>query len=352
MNKIKFDLDDVALVPAFQSDIESRQDCDPIAFPPHYGYFDKGFLPLITAPMDTVVDDKNWLEYIGNGINVCMPRNKEINDTFIDNIYTNVVFHSVGLREFEVMMIDHDEFLERYAAICLDIANGHMSKISTIIEKYQSMFPRNKLIVGNIANPDTYKILAKSGAYAVRLGVGMGNACTTAANIGVYYPMGSLITECREIKDYNGYETKIIADGGMKGYSDVIRALALGSDQIMIGSLFNKALESSGQDYFMKFKINRQIADSFYKMRFPITKKFRGMSTKEVQREWGKSKIKTSEGVIRYRKVEYTLSQWVENFTDYLRSAMSYCGAKNLDEFIGKVDYIQITENSRKRFQK
>ena len=76
------------------------------------------------------------------------------------------------------------------------------------------------------------------------------------------------------------------------------------------------------------------------------------MSTKAVQRSWGKSKLVTSEGITKYQKVEYTLEQWTENFKDYLRSAMSYCNAKTLDDFIGKADYIFITDAARKRFEK
>jgi hypothetical protein len=76
------------------------------------------------------------------------------------------------------------------------------------------------------------------------------------------------------------------------------------------------------------------------------------MSTKEVQKKWGKEVLTTSEGVIRFRRVEYTLQQWVENFEDYLRSAMSYSNANNLNEFIGNAEIIKITDNSYKRFKK
>jgi hypothetical protein len=76
------------------------------------------------------------------------------------------------------------------------------------------------------------------------------------------------------------------------------------------------------------------------------------MSTKEVQKKWGATKLKTSEGVVRFRKVEYRLDKWVENFEDYLRSAMSYTNSKTLKEFIGKIELVQITNNAYKRFNK
>jgi hypothetical protein len=76
------------------------------------------------------------------------------------------------------------------------------------------------------------------------------------------------------------------------------------------------------------------------------------MSTKEVQKKWGKKVLTTSEGVTRYRKIEYTLFQWIQNFEDYLRSSMSYSDATNLDEFIGNADIIKITDNAYNRFKK
>ena len=76
------------------------------------------------------------------------------------------------------------------------------------------------------------------------------------------------------------------------------------------------------------------------------------MSTKEVQKKWGKKVLTTSEGVIRFRKVEYSLQQWVENFEAYLRSAMSYSNANTLEEFIGVADTIKITNNAYNRYNK
>lgn len=76
------------------------------------------------------------------------------------------------------------------------------------------------------------------------------------------------------------------------------------------------------------------------------------MSTKGAQKAMGKTRFKTSEGVVRFRKVEYELRGWVENFEHYLRNAMSYSDAKTLDEFIGKAEICQITDRAYDRFNK
>ena len=165
--------------------------------------------------------------------------------------------------------------------------------------------------------------------------------------------MASLIQECYQASMVIENPAKIVADGGMQTYSDIIKAIALGADFVMLGNILNRCLESAGENYLFKcIRVSQKTAEQLYNIGLPIYKKFRGMSTKEVQMKWGNSNLRTSEGVVRYRKVEYTLSQWVENFEDYLRSAMSYSNARTLSEFIGYASIIKITDSSYYRFKK
>ena len=62
-----------------------------------------------------------------------------------------------------------------------------------------------------------------------------------------------------------------------------------------------------------------------------------GMSTKTAQRLIkSNNELKTAEGIEKTIDVKYTIKQWIENMEAYLRSAMSYCNAKTLEDFIGK----------------
>ena len=133
--------------------------------------------------------------------------------------------------------------------------------------------------------------------------------CLTSTQTSVHYPMASLLDEISKIKG----KTKVVADGGISGYSDAIKCLALGADYVMMGKVFTKAT-LHGE------KIGSQV--SYY-----------GMSTKIAQKEMGCLKLKTSEGKYEVLTKEYTLEGWAENFNDYLRSAMSYAGARNLGTF-------------------
>ena len=180
--------------------------------------------------------------------------------------------------------------------------------------------------------------------------------CLTTQQTGIGYPMGSLIQETKLIADTLNNPAKIVADGGFKKYADIIKALALGADYVMLGSILNKALESAGDtiDYGEQKHVNQYLDNTLerFKNGYVFYKKFRGMSTKEVQKSLGNEILKTSEGVVREYKVEYTLQGWAENFEHYLRSAMSYTDSQSLNDFIGEVNTIVISENAFNRYNK
>jgi GMP reductase len=357
MRELKFDLNDVVLIPSEESHISSRKECKTTK--DFYGQK----LPLIASPMDTVVSMNNYKKYIDNYIIPCIPRGLAAEHL----VGSSQFFQSFGLCEIEQQLTEFKSNITHggviwdiaaygkfynYPNILIDIANGHMSKLVDLVKQIKGYWPDINLMIGNVANPETFVNLGLAGADYVRCSVGTGAGCTTAANVSINYPLGSLISECYEKRSQYDIKTKIVADGGMRNYSDIIKALALGADYVMIGSIFNKAIESAGFNYLWKIKINNKMAELLWRYGFPVKKKYRGMSTKAVQRSWGKSNLVTAEGITKYQKVEYTLQQWTENFTDYLKSAMSYCNAKTLDDFIGKAEYIFITDASRRRFEK
>ena len=277
---LKFDFDDVLITPNAQTNIASRFNGQ---INPYYDdELGKGRLPLLTAPMDSVVGLKNAHVFQENKINVVLPRTetKTINHT---------TFSSFGLQD------KPSELNGELKYVLLDVANGHMSTVLEWCVSLKKQYPQIKIMAGNIANPQTYKIYCDSGVidYA-RVGIGNGNGCLTTQQTGIGYPMGSLIAECYEIKKHHKNPCKIVADGGMKKPSDIIKALALGADYVMLGSVLSKALESSAPTTWKGIRLHPIIANNMYDIGFDLKKKFRGMSTKQAQKAMGKTNIKTS----------------------------------------------------------
>ncbi len=353
---MKFDFDDILIQPADISRIESRKQVNV--------FYEDRYLPLFTAPMDTVIDDSNYATFQNSKIRVVRPRKEPGFGVNLKSGFND--FLSFGRDEFRSIFLENGkiEVCEKYY-ILIDIANGHMQSLLDMTRDAKSIYGDSLiLMVGNIANPETYKLFSDAGADFVRIGIGNGGGCLTTVQTGVGYPMASLIHECYQISCELASPAKIVADGGFKSYADIIKALALGADYVMLGSILNKALESAGDTYLANTKgegwtepgdrINQYSMDTekLFKYGTKMFKKFRGMSTKEAQKSMGKTELKTSEGVTRIQPVEYTLEGWRDNFVSYLSSAMSYSNASSLNEFIGNAKWNLISQNSLNRFKK
>ena len=358
--EFKLGYDDISIVPDVLTDIESRRQC--------YPYDENGMLPIFASPMAAVVSVENISDFIENKINVVIPRTIYPGEQITERIALGKKHHcfvAISLQEAEQALKDFTDIHgpkgwirhgESYK-ICIDLANGHMSKlldVSTGLKKLEGVF--FTIMTGNIGNPATYKQYEAAGIDYLRAGIGGGSGCLTASNTGTYYPVISLLKEMSEVKRACNGKCKIIADGGIKGYRDIQKAL-LFADYVMIGGLFNKAIESAGKTtygnsyynvngkkIFRPFKTlltyGKEIKDKekafklFKEDKLSIWKEFFGMSTKKAQKLIDSNKkTKTSEGKIFRQKVEYNLQGWAENETDYLRSAMSYTNSKTLDDF-------------------
>lgn len=354
---IKFDFDDILLHPATISKITSRKTVK---------LFDKnGMLPLFAAPMDTVIDCDHRKTFSENLIYPVIPRTQTKMLTAEECRKLNS-WVAISLDHFETLFLKgNPKKGSAHYYICIDIANGHMKRLLEVVTKSKKKFGDSlSLMVGNVANPLTFIELSKAGADYVRVGIGNGSGCSTSVHTGIGYPLASLIHDIhQEKKKKPGKYAMVVADGGIKKYADIIKALALGADYVMCGGIFNKALESAGNTYaankkFEGYTVPGDQVDQYsnevktaFKMGSLFYKKFRGMSTKEVQAHLGND-LRSSEGVTRMIQVEYTLSGWVENFIDYFSSAMSYTDSTDLTGFIGKPEWSMITQNSFTRFNK
>lgn len=384
-----YSYNDVTIIPAEISDIKSRKECNVFIEDEKC----KNVLPIFTAPMSTIVNENNISIFKNNGIIPILPRNvgvdpqneKDRFDTIINYLEEKDIWVAVSLKEFTTIFASDElpdglrDIEENHTfKVCIDLANGHMKHLYEVINKAKDLSRERKynliIMTGNIANPDTYEWICKNAEVDyIRLNIGSGSNCITASNTSVYMPTATLINECRNIKvnvehNINRYKScpKLIADGGIRNYSDVIKALALGADYVMIGGLFTAMLESAGdmtvESYNSHYNyhtnngwindgvqnvlyywdlFNEDKKREFIKDMKSITKESYGMSTKKAQKLFNpNAKSKTSEGCTKYIPVKYTVKQWTDNMIDYLKSAMSYTNKRDIKDFIGNVTLI------------
>lgn len=393
---VALNYDDITVIPERITTISSRKECNP--------YDKDGFLPILASCMSSVVSMENSKDFNNSKIRTVIPRSysvhdrikyigqnpntpnfvafslAEAKDLFVEN-YSSTMQQ---IREYIVVKMiedtnNHDSVLFDDVVIppikiCIDLANGHMKCLLDTAKEIKRLGGDNILIMtGNIANPETYRDYEEVGIDFCRISIGTGNVCSTSSNTAIHFPVFSLLKKIYEIKKEINGKCKIVADGGIRGYRDIQKALIY-ADYVMIGSLFNKAMESAGKTTYGSFyfnirgkKIYRPITtllkygkevpkekyDETFKLikenKLTVWKELYGMSTKMAQalilsaNTQEVKNLKTSEGLLKYQKVEYNLKGWAENETDYLRSAMSYTNSRTLEDY-KESPWTQITQ--------
>ena len=106
-------------------------------------------------------------------------------------------------------------------------------------------YPSQQVIAGNIATADAAESLIKNGADAIKVGIGPGSICTTRIVAGVGVPQLSAIYECAKIS--KKFKIPLIADGGVRYSGDIAKAIAAGSDTVMLGGLLAGTDEAPGE---------------------------------------------------------------------------------------------------------
>ena len=337
----KLGYDDVSIVPSMASPVSSRGEVEEVN---RY---------LWVSPMDTVINNENIHLFTSRGLNVPMVRGQWKTYKFNpDN--TNAPYITLTLNEVHDVIKTSDnslmDFIHNYIIhygelkVLIDVANGHMESLMkachNLMVKYDGAI---KIVTGNIAYPLTYSLY--SAIHGLRLGIGSGSRCLTSSKTGVHYPMISLINETYQQKCIDNTSTLIIADGGIKNSSDMCKAFAAGADGVMMGSLFNRVLESAGKKYAHNIEVtNENLLKKAYD-NGNLEVMYRGMSTIDVQmKENGFSK-EYEEGFSKRNIVDHTLDSLLFELNYVFKSMLSYSSSITLDELHKNSMLVRLTPN-------
>ena len=117
--------------------------------------------------------------------------------------------------------------------VCVDTAHGHSQRVLDSVTRIKKLSNAVQIIAGNVATAGGTQALIDAGADAVKIGIGPGSICTTRIVAGVGVPQLSAIMDAYSVA--GKADIPVIADGGIKFYGDLAKALAAGAETAMIG---------------------------------------------------------------------------------------------------------------------
>ncbi len=218
--------------------------------------------------------------------------------------------------------------------LVLDSAHGHSQGIIDTVKMVKDRLDID-VVAGNIATGEAAKDLIEAGADAVKVGIGPGSICTTRIVAGVGVPQISAIDEVAQVA--KEYDIPVIADGGIRYSGDIAKALAVGASSVMLGSALAGTYEAPGE---MIIYNGRQFKE--YRGMGSIGAMSKGSNDRYFQEGTAADKLVPEgiEGRVPYRgKIAQVLHQMVGG----LRSAMGYCGSKDIPTLWEKAEFVQIT---------
>lgn len=110
------------------------------------------------------------------------------------------------------------------------------------------------VIVGGAGSYTAALHLMRTGAAGVLVGFGGGAAHTTRQTLGIHAPMASAVADVAAARrDYldesGGRYVHVIADGGLGTSGDIVKAIAVGADAVMLGAALARATDAPGRGF-------------------------------------------------------------------------------------------------------
>lgn len=310
--------DDIFMVPRY-SDIKSRSDVDTTIEKNDWSFK----LPIIASPMNTVCEEEMAIKMAEHGGLGVIHRYNSIAQQaeMVRKCKGHTIAAAIGAT---------NDYMERAQELhnagceifCVDVAHGNHQYVRDALNNLRKEFDDDKMIMaGNTADYIGAQNLASWGANMIRIGVGAGSACTTRVRTGHGIPsITSLIDSSRQPIPQG---VILIADGGIRSSGDIVKALAVGADMVMLGSMLAGTDEAPGEKIIEDGK---------------EYKAFRGMASKEAQNSW-RGKVSVAEGVSSKVPVKGPADNILIDLKKGIQSGFSYSGARNLKEFRKSVEF-------------
>ena len=219
--------------------------------------------------------------------------------------------------------------------IVVDTAHGHSQSVLDMIKRVKKNYPEVQVIGGNIATEAAALALIGHGADAIKVGIGPGSICTTRIVAGVGVPQITAIENV--VKTARKHSVPVIADGGIRYSGDIAKALAAGSNTVMVGSLFAGTKESPGE-----VELYQGRSYKTYRGMGSIGAMQQGSSDRYFQDEGSQDKL-VPEGIEGRVPYKGSIVAILHQLLGGLRSSMGYLGCASIEEMHNKAEFVKIS---------
>jgi IMP dehydrogenase len=225
----------------------------------------------------------------------------------------------------------------RVDVIVIDTAHGDSKPVFETLKSIKKLYPKLDVVVGNVSEGSSAKVLVEAGADGIKVGQGPGSICTTRVVAGIGCPQVTAVYNC--VKAIEGSGVPVCADGGISQSGDIPIALGAGAHSVMLGRLLAGTKEAPGQVVMHQgnqVKIYRGMGSLGAMM------DSRGARERYGQRDTLTEKLVPEgvEGLVPYRG---TLSSLMVQYIGGLRAGMGYVGAADVEQLRAKGDFYRIT---------
>lgn len=149
-------------------------------------------------------------------------------------------------------------------AIVFDNRQGDNTEQQEMVRWAKTEFPDLQVIGGNVVTRLQAKHLIDCGVDALRVGMGIGSISTAHKDRGCGRAQASAVFHVAKLAHARG--VPVIADGGISSPGHISKALCLGADTVMCGSLLAGTEDSPGEYFYsdggVRLKAYRGITSS------------------------------------------------------------------------------------------
>ncbi len=191
---------------------------------------------------------------------------------------------------------------------------------------------------GNIVSGEGFRYLAEEAQVDfVKVGIGGGSICITREQKGIGRGQGSALMEVIAARDeyfeQTGIYIPVCSDGGLANDTQIIIALAMGADFVMMGRYFAATSESPTP----KVSIGGRLYKPYWG---------EGSNRARNWQRYGTGEMKFEEGVDAYVPIVGSVNDVLGITAAKIRSTMCNTGALTLSEFTNNSVLTRISEQS------